>query len=115
MLNEHQGIEGFVIKSYGSKFKHGLLAVKEKHDTLKIDKIPKDIKEGNPKLPPLPDSEIYGAIDKVLSDIGIDSFKNIKVAMPLIARAISDEANKHYMSQPRNVFFYYSQKLEDLK
>ncbi len=114
MLRENQDIEGFVIKTYDSKYSIGMLAVKEKHDTVKLDKIPRDIKDGLPKLPPLPDSEIYGAIDKVIADIGIEQFKDIKIAMPLVAQYVNTEAKKHFNSPPRSVFTYYQKVLEEL-
>jgi len=114
MLRDHQDIEGFVIKSYKPSYNNGLLAVKEKHDTLKLDKIPKDIDPNKVELPPLSDSEIYGALDKVLADIGPEQFKNVKIAMPIIAKQVSTEARKHFMSPPRSIFTYYQNKLEDM-
>ena len=114
MLKDHPEIEGFVVKSYDPKYGFGMLAVKEKHDTVKLDKIPRDIKDGKPQLPLLPDSEIYGAIDKVIADIGIEQFKNVKIAMPLVVQYANEEAKKHVMSIPRNIFEYYRTKLEDM-
>lgn len=114
MLKNNPEIEGFVIKTYNPNYSNGMLAVKEKHDTVKLDKIPKDIKDGIPQLPLLPDSEIFGAIDKVIADIGKDEFKNVKIAMPLVAQYINKEAKKHFNSPPRNIFNYYQKVLEDI-
>ena len=107
-------LERSPVKSYDPKYGFGMLAVKEKHDTVKLDKIPRDIKDGKPQLPLLPDSEIYGAIDKVIADIGIEQFKNVKIAMPLVVQYANEEAKKHVMSIPRNIFEYYRTKLEDM-
>jgi len=114
MLNDHPEIEGFVIKSYNPSYSFGMLAVKEKHDTVKLDKIPRDIKDGAIQLPVLPDSEVYGAIDKVLADLGIEQFKDVKMAMPKVAKYVNEEARKHFNSMPRNIFEFYQRKLEDL-
>lgn len=114
MLQDCPDMEGFVVKHYDPKYGMGLLAVKEKHDTVKLDKIPRDIKDGKPQLPVLPDSEIYGAIDKVIADIGITEFKNVKIGMPKVAEYVTIEAKKHFNSAPRNIFKYYQDKLEDI-
>ena len=71
-----KGREGTVLKCYHPKF--GAIYAKEKLDTPKYDKIKHKIDNKTPKLPPLPESEIYGAIDKVLMDIGMEKFFDIK-------------------------------------
>jgi len=65
-------------------------------------------------LPILPDSEIYGAIEKVRADIGND-FTDIKIAMPLVAQYINEECRKHNCNAPRNIFQYYQQRIRDIQ
>jgi len=65
-------------------------------------------------LPILPDSEIYGAIEKVRTDIGSD-FTDIKIAMPLVAKYINEECRKHNCKAPRNIFQYYQQRIRDIQ
>jgi len=91
----------------------GVLYFKSKIDTPKLEKIPRDMKDGKIQLPPLPDSEIYGAIEKARVDLG-DAFRDIKQAMPLIAQYVAVEGKHHLCSTPRNLFSYYEQRLRDL-
>jgi len=60
-------------------------------------------------LPPLPDSEALGAVAKAHADLG-ESFADKRVAMPLIAKYISEEQDKHLCSKPANNLFSYYQK-----
>lgn len=103
--------EGSVGKTW---FKDGFIYFKEKHDTPQIEKRPRLEENGKIELPWLPDSEIYGAIEKARTGLG-EEFNNIKLAMPLIAKYISDEAKKHNCQTPKNVYKYYEQRLEDLE
>lgn len=102
--------EGCVGKTW---FKDGFIYFKEKHDTPMIERLPRVEEDGKIILPILPDSEIYGAIEKARTDLG-SQFKEIKVAMPVIAKYISDEAKKHNCQNPKNLFNYYQQRLKDL-
>lgn len=87
---------------------------KEKLDSVHYDKV-QCIDDGcNVVLPVLPDSEVYGAIDKVLVDIGTEQFRDVKIAMPMIANYVAVECRKHHCANVRNLFGYYKQKLEDL-
>ena len=95
--------EGVVGKAFD-----GLTALywKEKVDTPKLVKIPK----ANPQgvvLPPLPDSEINGAIMKVITDIGVEDFRDKGKAMPLVAQYINEEAKKHLFAPPRDMYPRY--------
>ena len=86
---------------------------KSKNDT------PKPVKEkvsedGRIILPPLPESEVYGAIEKVRADIGDVAFKDIKQAMPLIAKYVTIEGKHHLCEVPRDLFRYYQTRLRDL-
>ena len=108
------GREGVVGKTYE---KNTMFAYfKEKLDTPKIEKLPRLIEDGTAVLPPLPESEILGALDKVLVDIGTESFNDIKKVMPLFARYVGIECKKHICARPeRNLFKIYKQKLEDMQ
>ena len=108
------GREGVVGKTYkkNTMFKY----FKEKLDTSKLEKLPRVIDDGAVVLPPLPESEIWGALDKVLVDIGADDFKDIKKAMPLFARYVSIECKKHICAGLKgNLFQFYKEKLEDMQ
>lgn len=88
--------------------------IKEKLDSVKFDKV-KTIKEGGKiLLSQLPDSEIYGAIEKVRTDLG-DDFTNTKMAMPLIAQYVGEECRKHHCTSRVKLFDYYKRRLEDLE
>lgn len=60
----------------------------------------------NPQLPPLPDSEIYGAIDKVLADYGMDFLRDKRQAMPKVAEYVQYECKKHLCSLPKGSPLY---------
>lgn len=107
------GREGVVGKIYekNTMFKY----FKEKLDTPKLEKLPRLMEDGDVILPPLPESEIWGALDKAFVDLGAPAFKDVKKAMPLFARYVSIECKKHICARPTgNLFKYYKQKLEDL-
>jgi hypothetical protein len=114
--------EGVVGKSWGETlFNRGenagcskfITYFKEKNDLPALEKIPRSEQEGCIQLPTLPDSEIYGAIEKARTDLGNEKFREIRVAMPLIAQYISEECKKHNSSSPRNMHKYYQQRLQD--
>jgi hypothetical protein len=64
--------------------------------------------------PELPDSEIYGAIDKVYMSMPPNQFHDPKYAMPKIAEFIKIECEKHGCKFTRKAMLYYKQKIEDL-
>ena len=67
-------------------------------------------------LPPLPDSEAFGAVDKVFVDIGFPDFDNPSIAMPKIAAYIEREMVNHRYGKPRlNFFYYFSEYKKDKK
>lgn len=105
---KHEGVVG---KVYGDES----IFFKEKLDSIHYDKV-QTIDDGpHVVLPTLPDSEVYGAIDKVLVDIGSEQFADVKVAMPMVAKYVAEECRKHHCSNVKNLFGYYKQKLEDLQ
>lgn len=87
--------------------------IKEKLDSVKFDKIKTVRDEGRVELPYLPESEIYGAIEKVRTDLGSD-FTNVQMAMPMIAQYVGEECRKHHCICKAKLFDYYKQRLEDI-
>jgi len=114
MLEEakERGREGVVGKTYRKNEKYRYF--KERLDLPKIEKKPRMIEEGKIILPPLPESEILGALDKVLVDIGFERFKDVKEAMPLFARYVSDECKKHNCECRDKLYPYYKRRLEEM-
>lgn len=115
--------EGVVGKAWGeTPFNRGdgagcsrfITYFKEKNDLPALEKVPRLEVEGKIILPALPDSEIYGAIEKVRTDIGDEKFKEIRSAMPLIAKYIGEECKKHNSTAPKNIHKYYQQRLKDI-
>lgn len=105
---KEQGREGVVLKNY-----HSQVFAKEKLDIPVISKV--KIEDGSPRNPALPDSEVMGAIAKVHADLG-DSFKDKRLAMPMIAKYVSEEQEKHLCSKPEyNLFSYYQKYIEEVK
>jgi len=103
--------EGVVGKVYGNE----PIFFKEKLDTPEMEKIPTEIQDGKIILPELPDSEVYGAIEKVIADIGFTNFRDIKIAMPKIAEYIAIECKKHNCRNPsKKLVKYYNEKLHTL-
>lgn len=98
----------------GAGLKRGIIYFKEKLDTPHIEKVPRATDEGTIILPPLPESEIMGAVEKVLADIGMEKFRQIREAMPLVARYVNEECKKHNCTAPRNLHHYYQRRLADL-
>ena len=116
--------EGVVAKGWDKMYKsdssihsgRGLLYFKEKLDTPKLEKIPRVVQEGLIQLPALPDSEVYGAIEKARADIGDTDFMNIKKAMPLVAQYVGEEMKKHHCATPsRKLFDYYQDRCQELR
>jgi len=116
------GREGVVGKAWGeTAYNHGdsagcsclITYFKEKHDLPKLERLPRADEEGLITLPLLPDSEIFGAIEKVRTDIG-DKFNDVRVAMPLVAKYVAEECKKHNSQSPGNLYLYYQQRLKDL-
>lgn len=107
VLAKEKGREGVVLKNY-----HSQIFAKEKLDTPIIPKI--KVEDGTPRLPNLPDSEVLGAIAKVHTDLG-GAFLDKRVAMPTIAKYVSEEQEKHLCSKPtQNLFSYYQKYIDGL-
>jgi hypothetical protein len=68
------------------------------------------ISKGNAILPPIPEPEIMGAIDHVYQELGTEKFKDVKLAMPLIAKEVSEECRKHLFSSAKGKLYDFYQK-----
>lgn len=113
------GLEGMVIKWYGvpknadyfQEFKKGLVQAKVKLDIPEPKR--RKIGRGEVILPPIPDNEIFGAIDKAWQELGDEKFKDVSKAMPLIARHVSEECKQHLYSKPtKKLFALYKEFVE---
>ena len=112
-IAKENGREGTVGKTFEKNAKYKYF--KEKLDLPKLEKKPRYIEGGKPVLPALPESEILGALDKALVDLGMTVFKDVKKAMPLFAEYVGAECRKHNCSKPEgNLFQYYRAKVEDM-
>jgi hypothetical protein len=108
-----KGREGTVGKTFRKNASY--LYFKEKLDLPKIEKLPRLIEEGKIILPQLADSEILGALDKVLVDLGFEKFKDTKLAMPLFAQYVADECRKHNCANNIKLFPIWKTKVEELE
>lgn len=111
-LSKERGREGVVGKTWdGSES----IYFKEKNDTPKYEKLPNSIDESKKiVLPPLPYSEVTGAIEKARADLG-DDFKDVRIAMAKIAEYVQIEQKKHNCGKPeRKLFDLYKERLEEL-
>jgi len=70
------------------------------------------IKKGQVELPPIPEGEIFGAINHAHQELGDEDFKDVRKAMPLVAIKVGEECDKHFYSKPtRKLFHYYKEYL----
>ena len=92
--------EGVVGKDY-----HNQIFFKEKIDLPKRPKVKQP--KGDPAYPPMPEEKIIRALQHAYDEIGADSWKNVKIAMPIVARHISTEAKEHNYEVPKNIYNYY--------
>ncbi len=106
--------EGTVLKT---QYNDGdTVFAKEKFDTPKMEKLLRVEEEGKVKLPPLPESEVWGAVDKAYQDLGKEAFLSKKDAMPLIVKYIKEEATKHNCAMPKEIYnTYYVKKCGDME
>lgn len=104
---KEEGREGTVLKAYGPQ-----IFAKEKIDNPVIPKV--EIENGAPRLPNLPDSEAAGAVAKAHADLG-EFFTDKSKAMPLIAKYVSEEMDKHLCTKPaKKLFDYYTEYITGL-
>lgn len=105
--------EGTVVKTFDDE--RNPLYVKEKVDLPSKERIHSVSRNLTVQLPPLPYSEIMGAIDKVRADIGTEDFMNKAKAMPLVVKYVNEECKKHCCSEPKGKLYeYYNEFLRGL-
>lgn len=104
-------IEGMVIKLRKPYVKEiGFVQSKVKLDIPQPQK--RKIAKGKIILPPIPENEILGAVDKAWQELGNEKFREVRQAMPLIAKFVSEECRKHLYSSPsRKLFSFYKEYL----
>jgi hypothetical protein len=95
--------EGMVVKTYSKEF--GYVQAKVKIDTPEPER--KKIQRGEPIFPPIPDNEIFGAINKAHQELGDDKIRDVKLAMPMVAKFVKEECKKHLYSSPKGKLFNY--------
>lgn len=92
--------EGIVGKDYSNQ-----TFFKEKIDLPKRPKIKQP--QNKPTYPPMPEEKIIRALQHAYDEVGEENWKNVKIAMPVVARHISAEAEEHNYDKPRNMYSYY--------
>ena len=100
--------EGVVIRTFNKDGEYIMAKIKLDLPRPIIERV----REGPPKLPQIPESEIYGAIDHAYQELGKEKFQDVKLAMPLVARMVSEECKRHFYSSRGNLFKYYKEFLE---
>jgi len=91
--------EGIVGKDYKNQ-----VFFKEKIDLSKLPKLPR---QAQPQYPPMPEERILRALQHAYDEIGSENWKDVKVAMPIVARHFATEAREHNWSTPRNMYQLY--------
>jgi len=93
--------EGIVGKDYKNQ-----TFFKEKIDLPKRPKF-KRANDSRPIYPPMPEEKILRALLHALDEVGEENWKDKRIAMPVVARHISAEAEEHNYNRPNNFFSYY--------
>lgn len=91
--------EGIVGKDYENQ-----VFFKEKIDIPKLPKIPH---QPQIQLPPMPEERILRALQHAYDEVGIDNWKTVKIAMPVVAKHFELEAKEHNFSTPKNMYQLY--------
>ena len=104
-------LEGMVIKPQSVYINDGFgkhyIQSKVKQDVPKRVKTKMD--KGAPKLPAIPENEVLNSINKAHQDLGDEKIKDVKIAMPLIAKYVSESCKQHFYSKPpKNLYSYYT-------
>ncbi len=93
--------EGVVLKDYSNQN-----FAKEKIDISKRKRL--DRKNQNQShYPPMPEEKIIRALQHAYDEIGAENWKNVKIAMPCVAKHISTEAKEHNYNVPKSMYNYY--------
>jgi hypothetical protein len=103
---KERGYEGVVGKVYLGAYVNFFKEKNEKPPRVK------NVATDQDQTPELPDSEIYGAIDKAKADLGTSQFLDIKFAMPVIAKYVAHECEKHGCKCTRKLSSFYKKVCE---
>jgi len=103
--------EGVVFKSYENG--KGIF-FKARIDVPDFKEVDVNIEKEPPQYPELPEAEIMNEIQKVLEELGLEQFKDKKIAMPLIARYVAAECKARYYTTPKGLYSYYLKKLKEI-
>lgn len=95
--------EGIVGKAYYCEDQHFF---KEKIDLPKRKKVARKDR-AHPQYPPMPEERILRALQHAFDEVGEENWRNVKIAMPIVARHIAAEAEEHNYSRPNNFYSYY--------
>ena len=102
--------EGVVGKDYKNQ-----IFFKEKVDLPDLPRIRKP-KVNEIVYPSMPDETKLRALQHAFDEVGEENWKDIKVAMPIVAKHFEVEAREHNYSRPRNIYkLYLEASIEDLK
>ena len=93
--------EGIVGKDYKNQ-----TFFKEKIDLPKRPKFPTS-ENIRPDYPPMPEDKIIRALQHAFDEVGEENWKNVKIAMPVVAKHISTEAEEHNYDRPNNFYSWY--------
>ncbi len=97
--------EGVIGKVHNSKDGEQIF-FKVKIDLPKRKKLDRQ-NQNQSHYPPMPEEKIIRALQHAYAEVGEEEWKNVKVAMPVVARHISTEAREHNYNIPKNMFNYY--------
>ena len=98
------------------KYYHGFESIffKNRIDVPNLLEVKTHFDANRVQLPLLPIPEIRGAIHKAYIDLGKEKFLDKKISMPIVARYVSDESKKHICKNPKNIYQYYLEKIDDI-
>lgn len=107
------GYEGWVAKWFHKDQMYAIkVKVEHKYPRKKGQK--KDKAKRDPR-PDLETSEVLGAIDKVYREMGEEDFFDKRIAMPLIAKAVTEEEKKHGKKNRESLYTHYLDFVTGLK
>jgi hypothetical protein len=63
----------------------------------------------------MPQDRIDRAIQHAIDQVGVDNWKIVKIAMPIVAVQLETEGREHFFNTPRNMYQIYLDTLVDEK
>ena len=94
--------EGIVLKVFNGNQDFA----KEKIDLPKLERVKSD--DDKIQLPPMPEDRILRGLQHAFDVVGEENWKDVKVAMPEVAKQIEIEAREHLFQVPRNLYKLYT-------